>query len=53
MGGSGVTLGAKRIVLLLGDMSDVDGFELPQAWVDIPAWAVDYYLAIQIDPENQ
>lgn len=51
--GSGVTIGAKRIVLLPVDTLDIDGFEVPQEWVDIPAWAGDYYLAIQIDSENQ
>ena len=53
VGGSGVRIGTKRLVLLPVDTLDVDGFEVPQEWVDIPAWTGDYYLAIQIDPENQ
>ncbi len=53
VGGSGVAIGAKHLALLPVDTLDIDGLVVPQEWVDIPAWVADYYLAIQIDLENQ
>ena len=52
VGGSGLIMGDKRLVLLPTDTLDTVGLEVPQEWVDIPNWAADYYLAIQIDLEN-
>lgn len=49
MDGSGLTVGAKRLVILPVDTAIPDGIDVPQAWVDMPNWAADYYLAIQID----
>jgi len=25
---------------------------VPQEWVDIPEWAADYYLAVQVNPDS-
>lgn len=47
--GSCLTVGTQRIVLLPTDSIDSDAVEVPQEWVDIPAWRADYYLAIQIN----
>lgn len=53
VGGSCLTLGSKRLVLLPTDSLDISGLEVPQEWVDIPDWVADYYLAIQIDLDNR
>ncbi len=52
VGGSGLMVDATRLVILPMDTLDTDGLDVPQEWVDIPQWAADYYLAIQIDLEN-
>ncbi|MFG6097844.1 DUF1822 family protein [Leptothoe sp. ISB3NOV94-8A] len=52
VGGSCLTMGAKRLVLLPSETLDTGGLDIPQEWVDIPDWAADYYLAVQIDLEN-
>lgn len=39
----------KRLVLIPSDAIDIEGFGVPQEWVDIPSWAADYYLPVQVD----
>lgn len=39
----------KRLVLIPSDAIDTDDFGVPQEWVDIPSWAADYYLPVQVD----
>lgn len=51
--GSVLELNAKRIVLLPTKTIDNSELIIPQEWVDIPAWAGDYFLAVQIDPDAQ
>lgn len=52
VGGSGITVGTKRLVILPMDTLDTTGMDVPQEWVDIPGWVADYYFAIQVDLEN-
>ena len=47
--GVSLTMAAKRIVLLPTETLDSRELEVPQEWVDIPNWAADYYLAIQLN----
>ncbi|MEM9265805.1 MAG: DUF1822 family protein [Cyanobacteria bacterium P01_F01_bin.13] len=47
--GSGISLASKRLVLIPTDSMDSRSLDVPQEWVDMPAWAADYYLAIQMD----
>ena len=44
--------GDKRLVLLPTETIDLDEIRIPQEWVDIPSWAADYYLAVQVDPDE-
>ena len=46
--GMAIALNNLRVVLIPTD--DIDGgvLTVPQEWIDIPGWAADYYLAIQI-----
>jgi hypothetical protein len=47
--GSAIALGNTRIVLIPSEALDTEEFAVPQEWVDIPNWAADYYLAVQVD----
>ncbi|MEM9213235.1 MAG: DUF1822 family protein [Cyanobacteria bacterium P01_F01_bin.150] len=48
--GTALEMGDKRLVLLPSEA--MDGLEVPQEWVDIPSWLVDYYLAVQVNPDE-
>ena len=49
--GSIVTVGNMRIALIPAETIDRSELAVPQEWVDIPSWAADYYLGVQIDPD--
>jgi hypothetical protein len=51
--GSVLELNGKRIVLLPSKAIDHSELVIPQEWVDIPAWAGDYFIAVQIDPDAE
>jgi hypothetical protein len=47
---NGVTNGVKRRLILLPiEAIAVDGFQVPQEWVDIPEWAGDYYVPLVVN----
>ncbi len=48
--GSAIAVGEKRILLIPSEAIDDSELEVPQEWVDIPSWAADYYLAVQVNP---
>jgi hypothetical protein len=50
--GTAITVGEKRIVLIPSEAGNTEEFCVPQEWVDIPSWAADYYLAVQINPDD-
>lgn len=50
--GTAVIIDAKKLILVPQDTIDLSEFRVPQEWVDIPNWVGDYYLAIQIEPED-
>ncbi|MEL6223733.1 MAG: DUF1822 family protein [Cyanobacteria bacterium J06626_14] len=41
-----------RVLLVPSETIDTDGVSIPQEWVDIPSWAADYYIAVQINLEH-
>lgn len=51
--GTAVSLGATRLVLLPSEAIDASELRVPQEWVDIPSWAGDYYLGVQVNPDQQ
>jgi Protein of unknown function (DUF1822) len=51
--GSVLESNGKRIVLLPTRAVDRSELVIPQEWVDIPAWAGDYFMAVQIDPDAE
>ncbi|MCG5060498.1 MAG: DUF1822 family protein [Limnoraphis sp. WC205] len=48
-----ITLGLTRLILIPSETIDTDEFRVPQEWVDIPSWMGDYYLAVQVNPDEQ
>jgi hypothetical protein len=51
--GSVLELNGKRIVLLPSRSIDNSELAVPQEWLDIPDWAGDYFLAVQIDSDTE
>ncbi len=51
--GSVLQLNDKRIVLLPSRAIDNSELVIAQEWLDIPAWAGDYFIAVQIDPDAE
>ncbi|NJM44990.1 MAG: DUF1822 family protein [Alkalinema sp. RU_4_3] len=50
--GTGLQGPVKRMVLVPDKNIDRE-LSVPQEWVDSPEWAGDYYLAVQINPDEQ
>lgn len=51
VGGCAVQMGARRLILMPSDAIASDSLVVPQEWVDLPDWAGDYYLAVQIQTD--
>lgn len=50
--GTAISLGDKRLILVPHTTLDTRELLVPQEWVDIPTWAGDYFLGIQVDPDE-
>jgi hypothetical protein len=50
--GVAVTLDNVRFVLIPSESIDIDEMRVPQEWIDIPSWSADYYLAVQVEPDE-
>lgn len=42
-----------RLVCLPDESMDHSDFRVPQEWVDVSGWVGDYYLAVEVDPDEQ
>lgn len=51
--GIAIAIGAIRLILIPAETIDSAELEVPQEWVDIPSWAGNYYLAIQLKLDEQ
>jgi hypothetical protein len=51
--GTALQVGQTRIVLIPSEANTLDELCVPCEWVDIPAWAAPYYLAVQINLEDE
>jgi hypothetical protein len=51
--GVAIAVGEKRLILIPSETFEDSEFVIPQEWVDIPSWSGDYYLAVQINPDEQ
>ena len=59
LNGSGVQLNhdgeTRRLILMPMDAVDAAGsyhLSVPQEWVDLPSWVGDYYLGVQLNPQE-
>lgn len=51
--GTAINLDTKRLILIPDKSVDTREFHVPQEWIDIPQWAGDYYLAVQVNPDGE
>jgi hypothetical protein len=51
--GTVLLMDTKRLVLIPDKNLETREFYVPQEWVDIPSWAGDYYLAVQVNPDGE
>ncbi|MFB2892958.1 DUF1822 family protein [Aerosakkonemataceae cyanobacterium BLCC-F50] len=47
--GTKLSFGKSQLLLIPTDKSYFSEFHIPQEWVDIPNWAANYYLAVQLN----
>jgi Protein of unknown function (DUF1822) len=50
--GTAINCQAGRIVIIPNEAIDLSEMRIPQEWVDIPTWAAEYYIAVQVEPEE-
>ncbi len=50
--GTAINCQAGRIVIIPSESIDLSEMRIPQEWVDIPTWAAEYYIAVQVEPEE-
>jgi Protein of unknown function (DUF1822) len=50
--GTSVNIDGKRLLLVPSENCDFDELRVPQEWVDIPSWAADYYLGVQVNLDD-
>lgn len=48
-----ITLGDKRIVVVLSESIDAAELNVPQEWIDLSSWAADYYIAAYVDVDEE
>ncbi|MBC1240534.1 DUF1822 family protein [Nostoc sp. 2RC] len=51
--GTAINIDTKRLILIPDKNLETREFSVPQEWIDIPQWAGDYYLAVQVNPDGQ
>ncbi|WP_414573869.1 DUF1822 family protein [Nostoc sp. CCY 9925] len=51
--GTVILLEGRRVALIPSEAIDDRDLEVSQEWVDIPSWAADYYLAVQVKPDGE
>ncbi len=47
--GCAIEIGKHRLILIPSEDIDRSELRVPQEWIDLPNWAGDYYISIQID----
>ena len=51
--GTAISLNQRKVVLIPSEAIDDLCLQVPQEWVDIPNWAADFYLAVQVKPDGE
>jgi hypothetical protein len=50
--GVAINLRGTRLILIPSETIDISEMRVPQEWIDIPSWSADYYLAVQVEPDE-
>ena len=50
--GTAITFDTSRLIFIPTLAMDGDELRVPQEWVDIPEWVADYYIGIQVNPDD-
>jgi Protein of unknown function (DUF1822) len=50
--GTSINCNVGKIVIIPTEAIDLSEFRIPQEWVDIPTLTADYYLAVQVEPDD-
>lgn len=50
--GTALNLESYRVILIPDKSLDTSELRVPQEWIDLPSWAGDYYLAVQVNPDE-
>lgn len=51
--GTAIVANNTRFVIIPSEAIDLDELRVPQEWIDIPSWVADYYLAVQVNPDDR
>jgi hypothetical protein len=51
--GTAISIDTIRLVLIPTEAIELSEFRVSQEWVDIPTWAADYYLSVQVNLEEE
>ncbi len=52
VGGNSIAYGDAKLVLIVSETEDLSEFRVAREWLDIPNWAADYYLAVQVNVDE-
>ena len=53
LNGAAITFGETRWILIPTETVEPDGFFVPREWVDLPSFAGDYYLSLQVEIDEE
>jgi hypothetical protein len=53
LNGIALSLNQKRLILIPDKSIDTSELRVPQEWIDVPSLVGDYYLAVQINPDEK
>ena len=49
--GTAVTIDGTRVVIVPSETIDIEELRVSREWIDIPDWAANYYIAVQVEAE--
>jgi hypothetical protein len=50
--GTAIAIKDAKLVLIPSEADDLGELRVPQEWIDLPNWAADYYLAVQVNVDE-
>jgi hypothetical protein len=52
LNGTAIKIGDAKMVLIASEAEDLEELRIPQEWVDLPQLVADYYLAVQVNVDD-